>query len=119
MKNQLLTLCILVICIHANAQKDTSQNKMSPPNANQIYQEIPKYSAADGYMMIDDKMVAVKEGKTSPMENDVTLENGIIVSKNGNYYQAGKAKQMLREGEHIDMDGNCTPHHSQKSTQIK
>lgn len=70
----------------------------------------------DGFMMQNGKMMMVNDGKFTPMERDITLPNGMKVMKSGSYMPKGGTKTELKEGDHIDMEGNVTHMNSMDNT---
>ena len=56
-------------------------------------------------MMKDGKMMMMKDGKEMAMDNDVTLENGSRVTKDGSLISKDGKKSMLKNNDCIDMKG--------------
>ena len=68
--------------------------------------ETTTYTAANGdIMMKDGKLMEWKNGQWVAAEGDVTLDNGVIVSKAGVVKQQDKTVQ-LEEGEAVNRSGN-------------
>jgi hypothetical protein len=63
----------------------------------------------DGYMMVDGKLMEVKNGNMTLLKKDIILGNETVVMSNGNYMIKGGKKIMLKEGEHLDMTGKLIP----------
>ena len=63
----------------------------------------------DGYMIQNGKMMMVKNGKMTMIEKDITLSNGTMIMRNGNYINKGGTKMMMKEGQHMDMSGKMIP----------
>lgn len=64
----------------------------------------------DGYVMLDGEMMALKDGKMSPMEKNIKMENGTKVRKNGRVKTADGKRERLQNGHCIDNTGkieNC------------
>jgi len=70
------------------------------------YNQEKKY--ADGYLYRDGRVLSVKNGVMTLIDKDITLSNGTVIMSNGNYMVKGGKKVMMREGEHVDMNGKAT-----------
>ncbi len=73
----------------------------------------------DGCMMKDGKMVHMMDGKMTPMETSMTMENGVVLMPNGEFTGKKGMKMMLREGEMMDMKGNVMSSGMKKMTYHK
>ncbi len=62
-------------------------------------------STSDGFMMKDGKMWVIKNRKTSPMNAEVTLDNGIRVMTDGTCMHKNGTTMRLKNGESIGMNG--------------
>ena len=58
----------------------------------------------DQITMKDGQVMVVKDGETTPMEEDVTMADGTRVMRNGQVLMANGTARMMREGETITMD---------------
>jgi len=56
-------------------------------------------------MMKDGKMMHHKDGKTMPMEKDMTMANGTKCMTNGECIMKNGEKKMMKEGECMDTKG--------------
>ena len=65
-------------------------------------------ATSDGFVLKDGKMMMVNNGKWTAMVRDVTLPNGTVVTSTGYYMKKNGPKTELKEGEHLDMEGNLT-----------
>lgn len=108
MKKFFLLLFAMTIYIAANAQNDSLNKSMNTQSTYQN-QDATSNMHPDGYMMKNGKMVEVKNGAVIPMENDVTLSNGMKVMSDGRYQKRNGAVLVLKEGEHIDRSGKVIP----------
>lgn len=108
MKKFFLLLFVMTIYIAANAQNDSLNKSMNTQSTYQN-QDATSNMHPDGYMMKNGKMVEVKNGAVIPMENDVTLSNGMKVMSDGRYQKRNGAVLVLKEGEHIDRSGKVIP----------
>ena len=59
----------------------------------------------DGYVMMDGKMMALKDGKLSPMKKKVVMTNGTKVSKRGVVKMANGERIRMKDGNCIDYTG--------------
>jgi len=59
----------------------------------------------DCCMMKDSKMMCVKDGKTMPMDKDMTMKNGTKCMVNGECIMKDGTKMKMKEGECMDMNG--------------
>jgi hypothetical protein len=59
----------------------------------------------DGYAMYQGRMIRIQNGQVSPLTQDVSLKNGLKVSRNGTVSAPGKGRQKLSEGYVVNMDG--------------
>ncbi len=90
----LASLLIMVLCfasINATAQTGTAKMK-------------------ECCMMKEGKMMHCKDGKTLPMEKDMTMANGTKCMVNGECVMKNGEKMMMKDGECMDMNGkmdNC------------
>ncbi len=66
-------------------------------------------TTSDGLMMKDGKMWMTKNGKTMPMDAEVTLDNGIRVMTDGTYMDKNGTTMRLKNGESISMAGKMIP----------
>ena len=87
----LASLLMLVVCFTAAnsfAQTKTKSTTMK-----------------DCCMMKDGKMMFMKDGKTIPMEKDMTMKNGTKCMTNGECIMKDGKKMQMIEGECMDMSG--------------
>jgi hypothetical protein len=59
----------------------------------------------DCCMMKDGKMCCVKDGKTMPMDKDMTMKNGTKCMTNGECIMKDGKKMQMKEGECMEMSG--------------
>ena len=59
----------------------------------------------DCCMMKDGKMVMQKDGKITPMETAMTMENGTVCDINGECTTKEGKKMMMKEGDCMEMSG--------------
>lgn len=133
MKKLIIAIIGIVFSGSAIAQTDSSNKKMSPPDINynttdSVHQYRDKYNKqdslmapdstkkhhtieklGDGIMMKSGKIWIVKNNSLSALENTLTLNNEIKVSKDGTFTKKDGPKLKFKEGEHMDLNGIITP----------
>jgi len=108
MKKLILLSAAFIISVSAYAQNDsTNWNKTNPQLGNN--QDSTFNDFADGYVKKDGKMMSLTNGELEPMDSDVTLSNGTLITSTGNYKLAAGTTTSFKEGSHIDMRGKITP----------
>ena len=113
MKKLILVFAVIVITAGAYAQADSTKRKMSPPDMNntqnQNLQNNPDgKSHPDGVLMQNGKMMKVKNGQLSSLDNDFTMSNGTKIMSDGTCVKKDGTKMTMKEGQHMDMSGNMT-----------
>jgi hypothetical protein len=63
---------------------------------------------SDGIMMKDGKVMITQNGKTMPLENETTLENGTRVMTDGTYMDKNGNSMKMKNGDHIMMSGKMS-----------
>ncbi|MCA1758788.1 MAG: hypothetical protein LC658_03380, partial [Bacteroidales bacterium] len=95
------------------AQADSTNRKMSQQDLNNKNQNVQNYSAddlhPDGVLMQNGKVMVVKNGKKKTLDQDMTMNNGTKIMCDGNYIKEDGTKTMMKEGEHMDMEGKMNP----------
>jgi hypothetical protein len=67
----------------------------------------PDAAEMDGVMMRNGKMMIVKHGKPAmPMDDDITMVNGTVVSADGNVKLKGGREFRMRNGQMMTTDGH-------------
>lgn len=59
----------------------------------------------DHIMMTAGKVMLIKEGKSMPLDKELSLSNGAKVMPDGNVTMKDGTKTMMKEGEMMTMDG--------------
>jgi len=113
MKKILLVFAAIAITLGAYAQSDLLNKKNNPQDLNksqsQNLQSKPvDKMQPDGVMMKNGKIMMVKKGEMTLLDNDITLANGTKIMIDGAYIKSDGTRMMLKEGQHIDMDGNVS-----------
>ncbi len=104
-------MAILSIAAFGCTQQQTTPDQMLPKDDSMQKDSVESdgmLSMGDGYELKDGKMVIIKE-KTHeivPMQNDVTLKDGTILSMSGKVMRSDGTSFTLKEGESMWMDGS-------------
>jgi|GEM_PF-1069660 len=93
------------------SQNKAVNNYQQPKVQNSAVQK----SHPDGVMMLNGKMMMVKNGKSSILDHNMTMSNGTKIMMDGSYKKKGGTKMMLKEGQHIDMSGRIIPMKTNKA----
>jgi len=67
--------------------------------------EAKKAATTDHFMMLDGKLVIMKDNEVKNVTKEVTLSNGTKVMPDGTVVAKDGTKSMLKEGESLGMDG--------------
>lgn len=110
MKKIFFTIAAMIITCGVFAQTDSENKKTDPDKTIQ-----KQYRHPNGYMMKDGKLMMVKDGNMTLVQNDITLSNGTVIMADGSYMEKGKRKNKFKDGQHIDMNGNWMPMNNTKS----
>ena len=89
-----------------------NQNRELNNNQNQNWQNNPvdvNKSHSDGVIMQNGKMMKVKNGQMTILEDDMTLSNGTKISSDGTCIKKDGSKVTMKEGQHMDNSGDVTP----------
>ncbi|WP_125185453.1 DUF6799 domain-containing protein [Botryobacter ruber] len=79
---------------------------MLVPGAQQAWAQTNTPEALkEGYGMHEGKMIHIADGTITPMEEDVTMEDGTKVMQDGTVVLPGKKPQKLREGYAVNKMG--------------
>lgn len=107
---------ILVLCIATTmglgvfAQSDTKMDKMDKTD------KMKHEKTHDGVMMKDGKMMVMKNGETMEMAEEMKMNNGTMVMKDGSVKMKDGKTMMMKDGEMMDMKGKM---HTMKMDKMK
>ena len=107
MKKVVLTIATVIFTLGAYAQSDTTKRSWDKSD-NSYSSNSENQNHTDGYYFKDGKVVLVRNGKTTPLDREVTLTNGTKITDDGYYTEKGGTKMKFKEGEHIDLSGKRT-----------
>jgi len=82
----------MTVMVYAQAAQDTTTKDMKK----------------DHITMTDGKLWQVKSGNNTEVLADITLDNGTIVTKDGNVKTKDGKSEMLKDGDCVWMDGKIT-----------
>lgn len=108
MKKVIFVLSALAFSVAAFAQSDTVVNKTQPIPIDSVQQDMSK---VDGCMMMDGKMIMIKDSVSTPMKKQMIMGNGTKVMMDGMCMKRNGEKMKMKEGDHMDMHG--TMHHKE------
>jgi Ni/Co efflux regulator RcnB len=111
MKKLILLFAAIAISAGAYAQTDSTFRQMNQRNMNQHQRMLSNpvdKSVPDGVMMQNGKIMKVKNGEMTTLDHDMTMGNGTKIMTDGNYTNNDGLTLMLKERQHIDMEGNMT-----------
>jgi uncharacterized protein YdeI (BOF family) len=91
MKKVLVLIATVFLCTGVFAQSQMKTNKMK-----------------DCVMMKDGKMMVMKDGKTTAMDNTMTMKNGTMVMADGNVKMKDGKTMMMKDGDCMYMSGKMT-----------
>ncbi len=95
MKKAFISLFAITLTLGVFAQ-DSTMNKMTPKHNMQNH---------EGIIMKNGKLLMMKNGQTTQLTSDLTLDNGTVVMANGTVKAKDGSTTTLKEGDYISMDG--------------
>ncbi|TVR37778.1 MAG: hypothetical protein EA392_11850 [Cryomorphaceae bacterium] len=113
MKNLMLIVCVSLIGTSAIAQIEILERPgLSDSERFYSTNHLAQSEIRDGFIVEDGKMLIIENRTSLALKRETTLDNGTVVSVNGNYTVKGEKPVMLKEDEHLDMDGVLTKRYS-------
>jgi len=97
MKKVLVFLFAITLSLGVFAQDSTSATN----NMNQK----PRMQKHDGVIMKDGKLLMMKDGQTTPLTTDLTLDNGAVVTTDGRVKSKDGTVTTLNEGDYVTIEG--------------
>lgn len=104
MKKLIFVCAALALSFGAFAQTDTTTKKMD--HNKMMNHDQMDMSKTDGCMMMNGKMMMIKDEKMSPMTEPMTMGNGTKMLLDGTCIKKDGTKMKVKEGDHMDMSGN-------------
>lgn len=80
------------------------------PVGNEVGAPMKDNRAKEGVVMDQGKMMMLKDGNKMIMEENMTMRNGTVITKEGAFMMRDGSKLNMREGDWMDLDGNLIPH---------
>lgn len=68
----------------------------------------------DHIMMKDGKVMMIMQGKSMPLDKELTLSNGAKVTVDGSVTMKDGTKTMMKEGDMMSMDGTMMKHNAKE-----
>lgn len=120
MKKLIVVFVTIAITAGAYAQTDTTNKKVSPRdnNINQkqtMQNNTIEKSNTDGVVMLNGKMMKMKNGQSTILDQEMTMSNGTKIASDGTYITKDGTKMTLKEGQRMDMAGNMIPKDKDKN----
>jgi hypothetical protein len=112
MKNLILAFTVILFSINVYAQSDsikvlkTHKRVVTSKRVTSKTYTTHKAKHPDGVMLVDGKVMTIKEGKMAKLEGEIYLNNGTKVTPEGMCVDKTGTTMMMKEGEHLDMEGN-------------
>lgn len=113
MKKFILVFAVLAFTAGHYAHADSAYTQKSPPNKNKTQnQSMHKASfdksIPDGVMMRNGEVMRVSKGGMTTLHHEMTMTDGTTIMTDGTYHKNDGTRNMLKDGQHIDMEGNLT-----------
>lgn len=83
-------------------QDPEMKQKKKEVNSNTV-KNLPK---TDCVMLYKGNMIIIKNGESTLMDHDITMENGTRVSSDGSMHNKTGISKKMNEGEYINMKGD-------------
>lgn len=107
MKKLIFVFAAIALSFASFAQTDTTMKKMD--HDKMMNHDQMDMSKVDGCMMMNGKMMMIKDGKMSAMTKPMTMSNGTKCMVDGKCVKKDGTKMTMKEGDHMDMSGNLHP----------
>ncbi len=113
MKKVILVFAALAFTAGAYTQTGSTNKQQNPRKMNKTeHQNVHHHRGEkmhpDGVMMQDGKILKVENGQMTTLDHDMTMSNGTNIFIDGRYTDQDGTRSTLKEGQHIDMEGNLT-----------
>jgi len=89
----------------SNSYAQTNMDHSKMDHSNMDHSKMDHSKMDDCCMMKDGKMMVIKDGKTTPMEEEMTMKNGTKCMTNGMCTMKDGKKMQMKDGECMDMSG--------------
>jgi surface antigen len=96
MKKVWVSLFAITLSLGVFAQDSTNQTNTTPQQ---------NVKSHDGVIMKDGKLLMMKNGQTTQLTTDLTLDNGAVVKADGTVQAKDGTTTTLKEGDYVAMDG--------------
>ncbi len=110
MKKISIIIFAVLLSIASFSQGNSNKNKVkNNTKMHKMHKEQP-----NGVMMQNGRMIIVKKGQTTYLDNEVTMSNGTRVLPNGTCIKKDGSTMVFMEGQHMNMGGNMIPMKNRK-----
>jgi hypothetical protein len=110
MKKLILAFTAILFSLNVFATSDSTKVMKTHKTVVTHKRTTTSYSSRkahpDGVMLVDGKVMMIKDGKMTKLESDTYLNNGTKVTPEGMCTDKTGTSMMMKEGEHLDMEGN-------------
>lgn len=123
MKQVILLALVCCLGLSLHAQDSMTKRPMTHKTTTKYHKSTKKSTGMhkhmkDCVMMEDGKMMSMMNGKTMPMEQDMTMKNGTQVMTDGTVKMKNGKTMTLKNGDCVYMDGTVA-HHSMSKMKSK
>jgi hypothetical protein len=122
MKKLIVISIAIAITAGAYAQLDSTTNKTNLGDKSKQSQKVQNNSGdksyTDGVVLLNGKVMQVKNGQTVVLDQNLTLDNGTEIMTDGTYIKKDGSKMKLKEGQNLDMSGKIVPAKTNKDNKI-
>ncbi len=101
MKKVFLSAFAFILTAGAFAQSSSTDSSTSM-NKTEMHQKMQSH---DGVIMKDGKLLVTKNGQAAPLTENVTLNDGTIVTPDGTVKKTDGTTVTLKEGDYVTADG--------------
>ena len=113
MKKIILVFAAIAFSAGVYAQTDSAYRHMNQRNMHQNQNQHRQTNPLDkihpdGVMMQNGKIMKVENGQLTLLDREMTLSNGTRIMSDGTFIKTDGTRLMLKEGQHIDKEGNLT-----------
>ncbi|SHF99149.1 DUF6799 domain-containing protein [Flavisolibacter ginsengisoli] len=123
MKQVILLALVCCLGLSLHAQDSMTKRPMTHKTTTKYHKSTMKSTGMhkhmkDCVMMEDGKMMSMMNGKTMPMEQDMTMKNGTQVMTDGTVKMKNGKTMTLKNGDCVYMNGTVA-HHSMSKMKSK
>ena len=105
MKKLVVVTAVVAFSLGSAAQDNKMQNNKMQDNKMQDSKMDNAKMDKDHVGMHDGKMMVMKDGKKMPMDKDMTMGNGTMVTTTGMVKMKDGKTMQMKDGDRMDMNG--------------